>query len=273
MRSTRSKFSREVTDSHRAARIASDSRGDLKVEAEAWWMLGMLESAPGRYVFDAVTGTLVDTMKSGTDRKRCAHRFIAMVVTNGEAAIRCTTCKAVVGELVESTAGDRELDQLRDLRALVLRIAVLNPREINRGRWNEVVQAARASMTGATFDPSKCRLCHGRHRDLDTDGHCQLCEIVQLDWERAHLTCSCGNSYEWATFIELERPIAGSQQPSEDESGKPITLELRNCTCRSTMARVHPGLVPCRCDLIAGPRPSSPPTVVHRATCDQKAGR
>lgn len=61
---------------------------------------------------------------------------------------------------------------------------------------------------------------------------------IQLAWERSQLTCGCARAYTWAEYMALAPPLKGSQQESEDDSGAPIFLELRNCHCGSTMARL-----------------------------------
>lgn len=53
-------------------------------------------------------------------------------------------------------------------------------------------------------------------------------------------SCACGREYSWAAFLELPAPETGSLQESVDKSGAPIFLELRQCVCRSTMARIPP---------------------------------
>lgn len=66
---------------------------------------------------------------------------------------------------------------------------------------------------------------------------------IQLAWERSQLGCGCGRSYTWDEYFALPAPLRGSQQPTTDDSGAPIFLELRNCHCGSTMARL-PGPCP-----------------------------
>jgi predicted DNA-binding protein len=71
------------------------------------------------------------------------------------------------------------------------------------------------------------------------------CAAVQLAWEYSQLTCGCGRSYTWAQYLALPAPPRGSFQdvPGEDENDPPVRLELRNCSCLSTMAR-NPGEFP-----------------------------
>jgi len=49
-----------------------------------------------------------------------------------------------------------------------------------------------------------------------------------------HKACSCGKVYSEVGWTELH--LVG-RQPTEDDDGKPYTLELRNCrVCGSTLA-------------------------------------
>lgn len=165
----------------------------------------------------------------GVNVERCTHRFVGVKITDGEAALRCTSCGEKVGEativppsspcarcggshpLVEhygtgvcpvlapkaaaldaeitarvlglEVADSREIDALRDLRALVLRHASLSPTEINRGRWAEVVKTARAAMTPATFDPAIAASWINLGRSITTtmateEHECSHCHMV-----------------------------------------------------------------------------------------------
>lgn len=78
--------------------------------------------------------------------------------------------------------------------------------------------------------------------DLDASGYCPGCAAHraarQLAWERSQLTCGCGRSYTWAEYLALPAPVRGSQQPTFDDDDREIFLELRDCACQNTMARL-----------------------------------
>jgi hypothetical protein len=90
-------------------------------------------------------------------------------------------------------------------------------------------------------DVITCSRCHA-FGEL-AEGLCTTCAVLQRAWERSQLICGCGRSHTWAQYLELPAPLNGSQQETEDDEGRPMFLELRNCACGSTMARI-PGPFP-----------------------------
>lgn len=87
-----------------------------------------------------------------------------------------------------------------------------------------------------------CTRCNGLE-DINASGLCSSCALRQLQWEHSQLRCGCGRSYTWAEYLALPVPLRGSQQETTDDHGAPMFLEVRNCSCLSTMAR-HVGAFP-----------------------------
>lgn len=107
-----------------------------------------------------------------------------------------------------------------------------------RVRQSEFLREAIADLLVKHGDVIKCVHC-GELGAINAAGQCPACWDLQLAWERSQLTCGCGRAYTWAEYLgNLAPPIAGSQQESEDELGAPIMIELRQCACHNTMARL-----------------------------------
>ena len=56
---------------------------------------------------------------------------------------------------------------------------------------------------------------------------------LAYDEEERRCTC-CGRILSYMEWLAL--PLQGLQRDIEDEQGRPMVLELRNCSCGTTLA-------------------------------------
>lgn len=82
----------------------------------------------------------------------------------------------------------------------------------------------------------------GKDKDsLAKAGHLVVRDHEAQEVEHAltapHAACGCGKTYNETTWKELK---SIGYMPSFDDDGQRIRLELRNCSCNSTLAVVVP---------------------------------